>query len=478
MTILERLLNELRLVDVDKNFPTVPKEVKTYTKNKYKKGNDVDKRGVILLDLYKKGEVESNKVSTASGYLLSLSGDSLNNINTYDDLKKRYDEQKNNSTEEPKKDVLSTVQSKDLGNEVLFFPQSHAQLKSFSTWMAKKDTEGTNVNHWCVATDRNDNHEGYKQYGNRYIIIVRKKDGKVDWNSRYLYAVDDDGKTEIADKTNAHSTVSRVGFSEKTTTFIRRFGDNSSVNPKKKEGREMMDAITKRNNVIKKYSSSYDNGILTMKDDLLIGRDELFDIKEVLKKELKEIRNISLKEGSVITFQNSDWLNKISFSPSSKLKELSATGNYGAEGGLFEDCSKLTSIVLPSIESGYSINRMFSNCNRLKTIKNLEKVKIRSMYLTFSGCEKLTSLPALNVTECYSAKYAFNKCNKLKSLDMNKGSWTFTRLMRIKKREEDEEGNKDDFVLDFSSCPLSSEVQLELKKRNPTLEIKFKGSER
>lgn len=228
MKKLERLINEMKLANVDKTFPTVPKEVREKIKSKLSKGSNLDDKGLNLLNLYNDGKVSDEKLGLAIKHLKRAQLPKGERVSSYDELRDKSIEAKWKALEPEKVAPEYTVKSKEFPKEKLFFPQSYAKLVAFSKYAIKQQgskEDGERVNRWCVA-DENEEHY-YKRYASdnsKFIVIVFKdKNGNLIWKNRYLYSINKNDKTEVANRLNDHTTLEELPLSSEARVFITNY---------------------------------------------------------------------------------------------------------------------------------------------------------------------------------------------------------------------------------------------------------------
>ncbi len=173
-----------------------------------------------------------------------------------------------NNPPQPKPNYgLKNATIRKVGNEFLVFPRTlkttnefglsgddtekqWRELKAISDELAKKDTsgkDGADVNHWCVASSDNAYYEGYKENGGIFIIILKQtKDGKPDYNNRYLLFLpnSDENEMEFADKFDNHLELEDE-VSEPTEIFIDGIRKKLGKGSRARSNREARDRLTK-----------------------------------------------------------------------------------------------------------------------------------------------------------------------------------------------------------------------------------------
>ena len=92
--------------------------------------------------------------------------------------------------------------------------------------------------------------------------------------------------------------------------------------------------------------------------------------------------------------------------------------------GMFEECSSLTSLVIPFNTSHVTdFGMMFRKCSSLTTldISTFDTTAAKNMSSIFDDCKKLTNidLSKVNTKNVTSLNGMFNNCNNLKSLDLS-----------------------------------------------------------
>lgn len=463
----------MKLDKIDNVFPTVPKEVREKIKSQLSKGSNLDDKGLNLLNLYKDGKVPEEKLNLAIKHLKRAQLPKGERVSSYDELKDKSIEAKQKALE-PKEVVPEhTVKSKEFPKEKLFFPQSYAQLVAFSKYAIKQQgskEDGERVNRWCVANEDNDNH--YKRYvydKSRFIVIVLKdKNGNLEWINRYLYSNDRLNMSEVADRLNQHVMLKNLPLSDEARTFIINHYKLSAPKEEKSETRSLDKLIRKTKNT----------GVIELK-----GGDE---ISYVAYRKLydKENRN-DVEYMKNITFTKRNEKNSYLLQYFKNLKEITFNTNatvfnkYMMFVG-FQGCESLERIELPVEDIPVSAENLFYNSRKLKEIKNIRGWKLNGIFeLTFAHTA-IERLESIDVSKIESFRSPFWGCENLTSLDMsNPNAWTFKGVAgKIEhfKSSGSWDKIKDNYaiVLDMSDCPLDEATKKELVKRNPILPIKFK----
>ena len=235
-----------------------PKKGQYTIKALYKKRFLEDHAGLVwsVLKKLKKGDSAFNAEVVLNDFLLSKE-----EPKTF--WKNKWSEA-NEKKEKESKPGLKNAIVKSVGDEFLIFPKTAKklgefglseddldkqwkELKAISDELAKKDTSGeeyADVNHWCVASSSPSYYEDYKTMGGTFIVIVKKgKDGKPDYNERYLFYVrkrnEEDSEEydnwEFADKFNSHSFYHNM-LSKPTVNFLEKVKrDMDSRNDKRED---------------------------------------------------------------------------------------------------------------------------------------------------------------------------------------------------------------------------------------------------
>jgi hypothetical protein len=301
MTLLQ-VLEAVSFNDIEKHFGKVEKSRSERIRDLWlKKGTlDIDKRGLIALTINKNEKLNDTQFNAILAALKRLDGKTIQSINvkeiTFDKLKKIYTENKKGPKKE--EEPLTKIKSKDMGKEVLFFPNTYEQLKAFSNWMAGKDPE-VSVNHWCVASSNSSAFKQYAEEGGKFMVIVVKENGKPDWKQRYLFyskpAKDENysyGETELADRENEHFDGWDNGgtFSPATTKFMKGFFIHAV---KREEKNTMVPEKRKEERQEKKWAKQLlQDGILTLdesKVNVMAVRAVFKYLKENDVEHLKEV---------------------------------------------------------------------------------------------------------------------------------------------------------------------------------------------
>lgn len=122
----------------------------------------------------------------------------LSDVDNYKDLEntyKKFRESEENKEPKLKKknflDLVPGVNFRVMKDAVLYFPQTSTQLKEISDKTAENDTEGFKKNIWSSSFSTltgYSNLESAKETldASFVIIVLRDKQGQVDWNNRYI----------------------------------------------------------------------------------------------------------------------------------------------------------------------------------------------------------------------------------------------------------------------------------------------------
>jgi len=113
-----------------------------------------------------------------------------------------------------------------------------------------------------------------------------------------------------------------------------------------------------------------------------------------------------------------------------KLKKIEGLTNLNTSevttmSGMFEDCSRLTSLDLSSFnaENVQNMSAMFSGCQNLTSLNlsNFNTEDVQNMSFMFDGCKSLTSLNLsnFNAENVKDMSYMFKGCSRLTSLDLS-----------------------------------------------------------
>ena len=83
--------------------------------------------------------------------------------------------------------------------------------------------------------------------------------------------------------------------------------------------------------------------------------------------------------------------------------ELDVSGS-GEFAGMFQNCTKATSIILHNQTRSGDLGSMFRNCSSLIIAPELDTSAASILDYTFSGCNKLTKIPRINFTNFTSSR--------------------------------------------------------------------------
>lgn len=85
---------------------------------------------------------------------------------------------------------------------------------------------------------------------------------------------------------------------------------------------------------------------------------------------------------------------------------------------MFSDCENLTTIPQLNTSNVEDMSLMFQNCTKLTTIPLLDTSKVSTMRYMFNNCRNLTEIPALNVSNVANFDSAFTNCSSLTAIHM------------------------------------------------------------
>ncbi len=517
---LEKLLREaFTKQQADEIFTEVPMEIKKLVYAKFPRGKDgLDIRGRVLLNLYKKEPIKKSQFFGYMKELPSIDEEKIKKAQSWDNLGVLISKKKEYSP--PVEKNFQEMKPKDFGEEILIFPQTYTQMRDLSNWMAGRDNSGevygkkkADANHWCVASSDSKNFYSYKYSNFTFAVVVKKgKNGKPDWNRRYLYALSPERKPEFADKFDTYIDNIETVVSEKTAKFLGDLifhtatGKNRDVKAVKDlEDKSPLRQVLNKNDVSNKSNKIFTEIITNESDTKEYKYDDDYESYPIYSNIVKA-KNFQFdfeESQNLEEFFGGNSLEKISFGKTqltesinglfSGLYVLKKVENFNPKAELkgcqelFKFCHNLEEAPLFDTSAMLDINYMFHRCSKLRTIPNYDFSNVKEANRAFSGCRvlktflptnlsnvedfrygfggcfDLTSLPSLVFTNVKKQVGAFGGCSSLTHLDMsNPKAWTFTNL------EE---------MIDFSDCPLDEETKRELEKRNPHLDFKFKVSE-
>ena len=98
------------------------------------------------------------------------------------------------------------------------------------------------------------------------------------------------------------------------------------------------------------------------------------------------------------------------------LIQYSDTSNVTNMGGMFYNCSSLTTIPLLNTSNVTAMNSMFYNCSSLITIPLLNTSKVTNMNSTFISCSNLTTIPQLDTSKVTNMDSTFISCSNLTTI--------------------------------------------------------------
>ena len=85
---------------------------------------------------------------------------------------------------------------------------------------------------------------------------------------------------------------------------------------------------------------------------------------------------------------------------------------------MFTGCENLTTIPQLNTSNFTSMDLMFNDCYKLTSIPLLNTSKVTSMNRIFYNCQSLSTIPALDVSNVTNFNSAFWNCKNLESIEM------------------------------------------------------------
>ena len=119
---------------------------------------------------------------------------------------------------------------------------------------------------------------------------------------------------------------------------------------------------------------------------------------------------------------NPEWTDWRNFSYSNNRNDLiiqlkyNDTSNGTNFAGMFESCSKLTTIPSLDTSNGTNFANMFNNCYSITTIPSLDTSNGTNFANMFSNCLELVSVGSINLSSGASFANLFLGCSKLKNI--------------------------------------------------------------
>ena len=92
------------------------------------------------------------------------------------------------------------------------------------------------------------------------------------------------------------------------------------------------------------------------------------------------------------------------------LISYSDTSNVTSMSGMFEYCSKLTTIPQLDTSKVTNMSNMFEQCSKLDTIPQLDTSNVTNMTRMFGSCRTLTTIPQFNTSKVTNMSYMFSGC--------------------------------------------------------------------
>ena len=85
---------------------------------------------------------------------------------------------------------------------------------------------------------------------------------------------------------------------------------------------------------------------------------------------------------------------------------------------MFSDCENLTTIPQLNTGSVTDMSMMFQNCTKLTTLPALNTSNVTTMKYMFNNCSALTEIPAFDVSNVTNFSDAFTNCSSLTAIHM------------------------------------------------------------
>lgn len=85
---------------------------------------------------------------------------------------------------------------------------------------------------------------------------------------------------------------------------------------------------------------------------------------------------------------------------------------------MFSDCENLTTIPQLNTSSVTDMSLMFQNCTKLTTVPLLNTSNVKTMQYMFNNCRNLTEIPAFDVSNVTNFSDAFTNCSSLTAIHM------------------------------------------------------------
>lgn len=85
---------------------------------------------------------------------------------------------------------------------------------------------------------------------------------------------------------------------------------------------------------------------------------------------------------------------------------------------MFSNCENLTTIPQLNTSNVTDMSLMFQSCTKLTTIPLLDTSKVKTMQYMFNNCGSLTEIPAFDVSNVTNFSDAFTNCSSLTAIHM------------------------------------------------------------
>ena len=82
-------------------------------------------------------------------------------------------------------------------------------------------------------------------------------------------------------------------------------------------------------------------------------------------------------------------------------------------GGMFENCSSLTTVPDMHTSQVTTMVYMFRGCSSLTTVPPMDTSRVTTMFAMFSGCSSLTTVPDMHTSQVTRMDYMFENCSSL-----------------------------------------------------------------
>ena len=237
-------------------------------------------------------------------------------------------------------------------------------------------------------------------------ILVRKQNGKI--AKSISYSSKEEAKADL--------NMNDLMF------CVLNVPEDASVNPPIPTSKHYFPLMVEDVNIpLEKYLFSIDNNgdFYFLKDNskIIIDLDDKYKMSDLYPSVYQTMTGIPNIENTEFKIKNRTDLSNM-FSYCQKLTSIPQldTSKVTNMRSMFESCWDLVSVPQLNTSEVTSTNGMFINCNKLTSIPQLDTSKVIYMSGMFSDCLELTSIPQLNTSKVIYMSSMFSYCQKLTSI--------------------------------------------------------------